>query len=76
MPAYDEDMRDHEGKMRRLHAQYKSLYDKYHSILNDITDQKERATQHKSIKAELEEMRRLLNMKRLSIGGWDRDRHF
>ena len=67
--AYEDEHRDHDLKMKKLHEEYKMLYDKYHSILNEITEQKERATQHKSIKEELEEMRRLLNMKRLSMRG-------
>merc|ERR1712142_66209 len=45
---------------------YGDLYKEYHRIINDIQDQKERTTHHKSIKAELEEMRKLLNIRRMS----------
>lgn len=65
--AYSEELKDHEDKMRHLHREYKTLYDKYYSLEGQISDQKERALQHKSIKEELEVMRKLLKMNRMSI---------
>lgn len=54
--------------MKDLHREYKELYDKYHKLLDDLAEQKKKSHEHESIKKELEVMRQLLNMKRLSIG--------
>merc|ERR1712147_83326 len=64
--AYDEETKDHENKMRELHKEYKALYDKYHLLLDEIADQKKRSHHHKSIRDELEVMRKLLGMNRLN----------
>lgn len=64
--AYEQEVRDHSEKMRKLHHQYKTLYDNYQDITNSIKDQREKANRHKSIQEELKEMRRLLKMTSIS----------
>lgn len=67
--AFSEEKQEHDEKIRNLNLIYKDLFDTYNNLVKDINEQKERTTHHKSIKDELSEMRRLLNMQRMSIAG-------